>query len=127
MGSTMKTRKRYEEFLNKVPLLKDLDKYERNQIADALESVDVKAGQVVFLLLSTCAKIIQAVFCSINYLCRIKVIMKQGDSGTDFFIVLEGTVVITKTNAKGESGELGQLSSGQYFGIYSCSNYIFSS
>ena len=57
MGSTMKTRKLYEEFLAKVPLLKDLDKYERNTVADALESVDVKVDQVCFL--------------SINFLCSL--------------------------------------------------------
>ncbi len=46
MGSTIRKRKKYETFLEHVPLLKDLDKWERLSVADALEAVECKDGEV---------------------------------------------------------------------------------
>ena len=37
MGSTIRKRTKYEKFLEEIPLLKDLDKWERLSVADAAE------------------------------------------------------------------------------------------
>ena len=47
MGSTIRKRQKYEAFLEQVPLLKDLDKWERHSIADALEPCEFKDGEVM--------------------------------------------------------------------------------
>lgn len=39
-----KKRERYEDFLKKIEILKEMDPYERNKIGDALKSVTYKAG-----------------------------------------------------------------------------------
>lgn len=39
MGSTIRKRKMYEEFLSRVSILENLDKWERLTVADALEPV----------------------------------------------------------------------------------------
>lgn len=69
MGSTIKQRKTYETFLQKVKLLESLDKWERLSVADALESVILSDGDVV---------------------------VKEGDVGNEFFIVERGELVVTK-------------------------------
>jgi len=89
MGSTTRKRKKYENFLEQVPLLKDLDKWERLSVADALEPCDYKDGEVI---------------------------IKQGETGDDFDIIVEGKVVVSQTNEHGESGVLAELHSAQYFG-----------
>lgn len=89
MGSTIRKRKRYEGFLEQVPLLKDLDKWERLSVADALEPLEFKEGEVI---------------------------LKQGDKGDDFFIIVDGKVEVTQTNERGETGVVGELSNAQYFG-----------
>merc|ERR1712110_378461 len=62
MGSTIRKRKMYEEFLSKVSILENLDKWERLTVADALEAVSFEDGDVV---------------------------VTQGESGNDFFIILD--------------------------------------
>merc|ERR1739848_519312 len=47
MDSTIRKRKMYEEFLDKVPILAPLQKYERLVVADALEPVNFKKGEVI--------------------------------------------------------------------------------
>lgn len=42
-----KKRERYDTFLTKVEILKDMDPYERSKIGDALRSVTYKAGSFV--------------------------------------------------------------------------------
>jgi cAMP-dependent protein kinase regulator len=44
MGSTMRKRKMYDEFLSKVSILADLDKWERANVADALEQCQFEPG-----------------------------------------------------------------------------------
>lgn len=44
------------------------------------------------------------------------VIIKQGDAGSEFFIIMEGTVVVTQTNDAGETGEVARLGTSKYFG-----------
>lgn len=63
MGSTIKKRKMYEEFLSKVKILHELDQWERLTVADALEPVQFNDGDNVVV---------------------------QGEKGNDFFIIAEG-------------------------------------
>lgn len=63
MGSTIKKRKIYEEFLSKVKILHELDQWERLTVADALEPVQFNDGDNVVV---------------------------QGEKGNDFFIIAEG-------------------------------------
>ena len=63
MGSTMKKRKMYEELLDKVEILSSLDTWERVTIADSLVPVTFAPDTVV---------------------------MRQGESGEEFFIIVEG-------------------------------------
>lgn len=59
----MRKRKQYEEFLSRVKILEDLDKWERSTVADALEQVTFESGRHV---------------------------VEQGESGDEFFIIEEG-------------------------------------
>lgn len=84
MGSTIKQRKTYETFLQKVKVLEGLDKWERLSVADALESVILSAGDVV---------------------------VKEGDVGTEFYIVERGELEVTKGGKV-----VNELKSADYFG-----------
>jgi cAMP-dependent protein kinase regulator len=63
MGSTIKKRQIYEEFLSKVKILQELDQWERLTVADALETVQFNDGDNIVV---------------------------QGEKGNDFFIIVEG-------------------------------------
>ncbi|XP_055352410.1 cAMP-dependent protein kinase type I-alpha regulatory subunit-like [Paramacrobiotus metropolitanus] len=92
MGSTIRKRKRYEEFLSKVPILESLDKWERLTIADALEPCSFEDGQTV---------------------------ITQGDRGEDFFIILEGNAVVYQIPPESIDQipvEVGRLGPSDYFG-----------
>merc|ERR1712025_80636 len=93
MGSTIRKRKMYEEFLSKVSILDNLDKWERLTVADALEAVSFEDNEVV---------------------------VKQGEQGNDFFIIVEGTAIVTQTRSEGvdepEQVEVGRLGPSDYFG-----------
>lgn len=89
MGSTIRKRKTYEQFLEKVKLLQSLDKWERLSVADALEPAYFKDGEVV---------------------------MKQGDVGDAFYIIEDGECSVTRTNDEGETGEVNKLKVADYFG-----------
>eukprot|EP01123_Difflugia_compressa_P010465 TRINITY_DN3836_c0_g1_i1.p1 TRINITY_DN3836_c0_g1~~TRINITY_DN3836_c0_g1_i1.p1 ORF type:complete len:525 (-),score=71.76 TRINITY_DN3836_c0_g1_i1:319-1698(-) len=91
MEESMRRRKLYESVLAKVPIFKSLLPYERTKVADALESVSFKDGEVI---------------------------IRQGSTDTDkFYIIEKGQVVCTK---KGEDGrqevEALRLKAGDYFG-----------
>merc|ERR1712137_666132 len=62
MDSTMRKRKLYEEFLDRVPILAPLQKYERLVVADALEPVEFVKDEVI---------------------------VSQGDCGDVFYIIIE--------------------------------------
>jgi cAMP-dependent protein kinase regulator len=68
MGSTIKKRKMYEEFLSKVKILHELDQWERLTVADALETVQFSDGENIVV---------------------------QGEKGNDFFIIVEGNNKMT--------------------------------
>ena len=58
-----KKREQYHDFLGKVEVLSGLDSYERDQIADALKRTTVEEGQNLF---------------------------KEGETGNEFYLLLEG-------------------------------------
>ncbi|ESO10754.1 hypothetical protein HELRODRAFT_72321 [Helobdella robusta] len=90
MGSTIRKRKMYEEFLSKVSILENLDKWERLTVADALEPVQFEDGAVI---------------------------VRQGDAGDDFFIIVEGAATVLQKRAENEEPvEVGQLGPSDYFG-----------
>jgi len=90
MGSTMRKRKLYDEFLSKVQILADLDKWERANVADALERCDFEPGTHV---------------------------VEQGQPGDEFFIILDGQAqVLQKRNDDAPFEVVGNLEPSDYFG-----------
>jgi len=100
MGSTISKRKMYEEFLSKVSILESLEKWERFTVADALEPCTFEDGETI---------------------------VKQGEPGDDFFIIVEGRAVVLQQRASAASAtassgdveppvEVGQLGPSDYFG-----------
>eukprot|EP00301_Raphidiophrys_heterophryoidea_P008935 c13230_g1_i1.p1 GENE.c13230_g1_i1~~c13230_g1_i1.p1 ORF type:complete len:412 (-),score=92.89 c13230_g1_i1:350-1585(-) len=89
MESTLKKRDRYEKFLDSVPILDTLYKYEKLTIADALLPQQFKEGDVV---------------------------TREGDSGENFYIIEKGTVDYTQKNHDGQQEIVGRGKEGDYFG-----------
>jgi len=90
MGSTIRKRKMYEELLAKVSILENLDKWERLTVADALEAISFENKQEI---------------------------VKQGEPGDDFFIIVDGEASVTQYRAVGEESlEVGSLGPSDYFG-----------
>jgi cAMP-dependent protein kinase regulator len=90
MGSTIKKRKMYEEFLSKVKILQELDQWERLTVADALEPVQFNDGDNVVV---------------------------QGEKGNDFFIIAEGTAIVYQKPSDDEPAvEVSKLGPSDYFG-----------
>lgn len=86
--ASMKQREMYEQFLNRVPLLETLGENERGRLADSFHKEIVAAGTVV---------------------------IKQGDTGSRFYLVEKGEL----SASKGESSsarEVLQYKPGDYFG-----------
>ncbi|CAB1313162.1 unnamed protein product [Coregonus sp. 'balchen'] len=75
MGSTLRKRKMYEEFLSKVSILESLDKWERLTVADSLEPVQFDDGQKIVV---------------------------QGEPGDEFFIILEGSAAVLQRRSENE-------------------------
>ncbi|RVE43949.1 hypothetical protein evm_011418 [Chilo suppressalis] len=63
MGSTIRKRRMYDEFLSRVSILESLEKWERLTVADALEPVSFTDGEII---------------------------VRQGEPGNDFYIIVEG-------------------------------------
>lgn len=90
MGSTIRKRKMYEEFLSKVSILESLDKWERLTVADALEPVTFNDGDII---------------------------VEQGMPGDDFFIIEEGAASVLQRRSENEpQEEVGRLGPSDYFG-----------
>lgn len=89
MSSTMRKREMYESFLDKVPILDTLQRYEKLTIADSLEPARFKDGEVI---------------------------VRQGDLGDVFYIILEGGARVLQRNEDGEDTEVGRLKPSEYFG-----------
>lgn len=85
-----KKRETYESFLASVPLLKDIDNYEKTQMADALQTVNYAPGEYV---------------------------IREGEWGDIFYLVEDGEAVATKTMKPGLPAiEVHQYGPGGYFG-----------
>ncbi|XP_055707773.1 cAMP-dependent protein kinase type I regulatory subunit isoform X3 [Phlebotomus papatasi] len=93
MGSTIRKRKMYEEFLSRVSILESLDKWERLTVADALETVSFEDGETI---------------------------VKQGEPGDDFYIIVEGCAVVLQQKGEAQqnedTAEVGRLGPSDYFG-----------
>lgn len=77
----------YEDFLSTVPILASMDHYERSKIADVVKDRKVTAGEVI---------------------------IKQGDPGDLFFILVEGEAKATKDEKPDVA--LMKYKHGDYFG-----------
>ncbi|VVC86733.1 unnamed protein product, partial [Leptidea sinapis] len=89
MGSTIRKRRMYDEFLSRVSILESLEKWERLTVADALEPASFNDGEII---------------------------VRQGEPGNDFYIIVEGTAVVLQQRAGpgagssgGEAVEVGRL------------------
>eukprot|EP00010_Vexillifera_abyssalis_P006151 CAMPEP_0201552750 /NCGR_PEP_ID=MMETSP0173_2-20130828/17318_1 /ASSEMBLY_ACC=CAM_ASM_000268 /TAXON_ID=218659 /ORGANISM="Vexillifera sp., Strain DIVA3 564/2" /LENGTH=311 /DNA_ID=CAMNT_0047963287 /DNA_START=33 /DNA_END=968 /DNA_ORIENTATION=+ len=96
LDSMLRKRKLYEHFLSGVPLMKTLEKGEISRVADCLEEKSYPANHVI---------------------------LKEGQTGDEFFIIMEGSVKCTQKYSQGSAsnnttseGELCRLKAGQYFG-----------
>jgi len=90
MGSTMRKRKMYEQFLGKVSILESLDEWERLTVCDALESCTFEDGQKI---------------------------VEQGQPGDDFFIIVEGQAIVLQRKSDTEEPiEVGRLGVSDIFG-----------
>merc|ERR1711970_1589293 len=85
-----KKRRTYEQFIETVHLLKTLEEFERQKIADAMEPKKFEDGDMI---------------------------IEQGDTKTDYFyFVMDGEVRFTIRDEAGEEQEIKRDSSGSYFG-----------
>lgn len=90
MGSVMRKRKMYDDFLGKVKILEDLDKWERSTLADAVESVNFPAETHI---------------------------VEQGQAGDEFFIIVEGQAEVYQRRSEDSEPEIvGHLGPSEYFG-----------
>lgn len=90
MGSTMRKRKMYEQFLEKVCILESLDQWERLTVCDALEPCAFDDGEEIVV---------------------------QGQPGDEFFIIVEGyATVLQRRNPEEEPIEVSHLGVSDYFG-----------
>lgn len=88
--SAQKKREQYEEFLKKVPILSNIDAYETNKIADAITEKWFSEGEYV---------------------------IREGEEGNDFCMVMEGTAQATKTIEPGKPPKpVLDYKTGDYFG-----------
>jgi CRP-like cAMP-binding protein len=86
MQGAKRRRELYQEFLASVPLLQNLDRYERLKVADALTAESFKDGEVI---------------------------IKQNDEGDKFYLILEGQVRVEKNGVETHNSPLEPW---QYFG-----------
>lgn len=86
MDSTFQRRRLYESFLEEVPLLSTLDKYERSKVADALETHKYPAGTTI---------------------------IKEGDAGEAFYLLESGECEAFKADIK---EPVMHYKKGDYFG-----------
>ena len=85
-----KKRETYEQFLASVEIFKEIDVYERSQMADALQTVDYTDGEFV---------------------------IRQGEWGDVFYLIEEGEAIATKTLVPGTAPEqVFEYRVGGYFG-----------
>ena len=84
-----KKREKYDNFLQSVNILKEMDPYERSKLGDALEECKFKKGDYV---------------------------ITEGDEGSTFYIISEGTAEATKNLGGAEPTKVKEYQKGDYFG-----------
>ncbi|XP_078040018.1 cAMP-dependent protein kinase type II regulatory subunit isoform X2 [Augochlora pura] len=89
LKSAYKKRKLYEDLINKVPMLKSLEKYERMNLADALVPKQYANGENI---------------------------IKQGDTADGMYFVEDGVVKITIQGDDGREIEINRVPAGGYLG-----------
>ncbi|KAJ8673597.1 hypothetical protein QAD02_004859 [Eretmocerus hayati] len=89
LKSAYKKRKMYEDLINKVPMLKSLESYERMNLADALAPKDFDDGDQI---------------------------IKQGDIADGMYFVEQGVVKITILDDHGREVEVNHIPAGGYLG-----------
>lgn len=90
MQAALNRRQQNQDFLEYVPVLATLNKYDKGVLADALEECTFENGTVIFA---------------------------QGDPAEEFFILQEGEVAVSQLAEGAETPtELAMLRSGDYFG-----------
>ncbi|KAI8988738.1 cAMP dependent protein kinase regulatory subunit [Pilobolus umbonatus] len=82
-------RKMHTQFLEYVPLFKSLELSEIHKIADALEPIRYRDGEIV---------------------------LKQGDAGDNFYLIEDGEALFYKSSPDGSQVLVNQLKKGDYFG-----------
>jgi cAMP-dependent protein kinase regulator len=88
--SAQSKREKYEEFLKNVSILETMDTYERSKLADALVEIWYEPGECV---------------------------IKEGDEGNDFYLIMGGKATATKTLEPGKPPvTVLEYTEGQYFG-----------
>ncbi|XP_046628424.1 cAMP-dependent protein kinase type II regulatory subunit isoform X1 [Neodiprion virginianus] len=89
LKSAYKKRKMYEDLINKVPMLKSLENYERMNLADALAPKHFADGELI---------------------------IKQGDIADGMYFVEDGVVKITILGDNGREVEINRVPAGGYLG-----------
>ncbi|XP_076662199.1 cAMP-dependent protein kinase type II regulatory subunit isoform X2 [Halictus rubicundus] len=89
LKSAYKKRKMYEDLINKVPMLKSLERYERMNLADALVPKQYSDGDKI---------------------------IKQGDTADGMYFVEDGIVRITILGDHGREIEINRVPAGGYLG-----------
>lgn len=89
-SAVQKKRDKYDEFLEKVQILKSMEKYERTKLADAFKEHWFEEGDVI---------------------------IKEGDAGNEFYMIMEGDCIATKVLEPGKpASTVKEYSPGSYFG-----------
>ncbi|XP_018318273.1 cAMP-dependent protein kinase type II regulatory subunit isoform X2 [Mycetomoellerius zeteki] len=89
LKSAYKKRKMYENLINKVPMLKSLEAYERMNLADALVPKQYSDGEQI---------------------------IRQGDTADGMYFVEDGVVRITRLGEHGREIEINRVPAGGYLG-----------
>ena len=88
--SAKDVRAKYEDFLNKIEVLQELDDYERSKLCDCLQVQNFEANQHI---------------------------IKEGEKGDTFYMIMKGQATATKKNTKtGEDEIVFEYEENMYFG-----------
>lgn len=89
VAASMQKREKYQNFLSQVEILSSLNEMEVMTLADSLAEETFQDQSII---------------------------MTQGEEGNHFYIILDGTAEISKTDSAGVSQHLGTRTVGDYFG-----------
>jgi len=89
LKNAFKKRQMYENLIDSVPMLKELESYERMNLADALVPRSYSSGEAI---------------------------IRQNDSADGMYFIEDGTVRVVKVDHNGVEKEVNRISKGGYFG-----------